>query len=219
MTYKVEDIVHDVRVAIDMNAPDRHLLTDGDEDTLQLDTLIASKVIDACREILLEAPISKLDGVESFKDVEIAYSANGRVHIMILPQDFMRLIAFKLSGWEYTCHSTIGVESPIYAMQSSRFTGIRGNSERPVCAITVCAKGRVLEVYGGNSDATVERADYLPEPFIDGDGNVKLPQQCYRACVHRIGALVLATLGDKQWPVLQSMSNALLGKSDPVVEA
>ena len=91
----------------------------------------------------------------------------------------------------------INVDDPEYEKQSSRFKGIRGTTQRPVCAISIRPEGRVLEFYSCKSqDATVSRAVYLPYPKIDKYGAIEICQRCYDAVVYTIAALVLTTFGD-----------------------
>lgn len=211
MIYQVEKISRDVRTAIDMNAEDTRLLGERDTDTLDLDKLLVSKIEDGCRLVLLEAPLSKLDGGHTFANYPVKDGFNCKE--VALPDDFLRLTAFRMSDWRQTVYGTIEVESPLYAIQSSKFAGLRGNSERPVCALTLRPTGKVLEVYGSRDPhATLERADYQPEPRINPRGcHVELPSECYKACVHRIAALVLLTYGDQQSTSHIEMSRALLG--------
>ena len=48
MVYEVKDILRDVRIAIDENKTNEQLITDEDIDTLMLDDIIYSKVVEGC---------------------------------------------------------------------------------------------------------------------------------------------------------------------------
>lgn len=61
MVYKTEDIIADVRTAMDMNPQDDSLLAEGDTDTLSINNLILSKIEDAAYQIENAAPLNLLD--------------------------------------------------------------------------------------------------------------------------------------------------------------
>lgn len=44
MIYQIDDIIRDVRIAIDQNASSASLISEGDSDTLTLDEIIKSKL-------------------------------------------------------------------------------------------------------------------------------------------------------------------------------
>lgn len=57
-----------VRVAIDMNKGDEPLIMEGDTDTLTLDEIIMSKLADAVRMVVSEAPLHLLESGHDFGD-------------------------------------------------------------------------------------------------------------------------------------------------------
>ena len=52
MQYKVEDFIREVRIALDRNMSSDALAALGDTDTLALDDIIRSKVMDSVRTVL-----------------------------------------------------------------------------------------------------------------------------------------------------------------------
>lgn len=114
----------------------------------------------------------------------------------LLPDDFMRLVAFRMSDWERTCYMAISADDPLYDLQSSRYKGIRGNVQKPVCAVVNRAEGKVLEFYSCNSEeAYVKRASYIPYPSIDEEDGIDISERCYTAVVYTTAALVLTAYG------------------------
>ena len=90
----------------------------------------------------------------------------------------------------------ISADDPLYDLQSSRYKGIRGNVQKPVCAIVNRAEGKALEFYSCNSeDAYVKRASYIPYPEIDEDDGIDISERCYTAVVYMTAALVLTAYG------------------------
>ena len=97
-----------------------------------------------------------------------------------------------------------------YEKQSSRFKGIRGTPQRPVCAITIRPEGRSLEFYSCKTNkALVSKAVYLPYPKIDEDDGIEICSRCYIAVIYTIAALVLTAYGDSE----KSASFSELSKS------
>ena len=195
MIYRLTEIARDVRIAIDENKTSEQLIADEDIDTLSLNEIIRSKIVEAVRRVETTAPVYLLEEGHIFGDaVHWGSLESGWV---LLPDDFMRLIAFRMSDWERTVYAAISVDDPLYAKQSSRFKGIRGNVQKPVCAIVNRAEGKALEFYSCNSeDAYVSRGSYIPYPHIDEDDGIDICEKCYTAVVYTIASLVLTTYGE-----------------------
>lgn len=214
MIYRVDDIIRDVRIAIDQNSGDEFLTAVGDMDTLFLNEMIRSKIVDAVRSVEIEAPLYMIDIGSNFGDNIHwkEYEGVGSGYIL-LPDDFMRLIVFQMSDWITSVSEVITPSMALYKLQSSRFPGIRGNIQNPVCAIVVYPIGRVLEFYScsGGSDVKIQKAVYLKEPEIDEDDLIYICERCYRPAVYYCAALVstVCELG-KQSELLFKISKDLL---------
>ncbi len=194
MVYKIEVVERDVRIAIDENKTSEQLISDEDIDTLSLNDIIRSKIVEAVRRVESSAPVRYLEEGHVFGDA-IYWERNGSGWTL-LPDDFMRLVAFRMSDWERTCYMAISADDPLYDLQSSRYKGIRGNVQKPVCAVVNRAEGKALEFYSCNSeDAYVKRASYIPYPEIDEDDGIDISERCYTAVVYMTAALVLTAYG------------------------
>lgn len=192
--YRIENIAKDVRIALDRNGSSDALADIGDVDTLTIDEIIISKIIEGVKHVHSTAPAYLIDGATSFADnVNWGDKESGWIP---LPNDFMRFVSFKMDDWSrpvYSCSTTDDIE---YEKQSSRFKGLRGTSQKPLCFIR--PEGRALEFYSSKStDAEVEMATYLPYPQIESD-SVKICSRCYNAVIYTIAALVLMTFGDAE---------------------
>lgn len=192
--YKIETVSQDVRIAIDENKTSEQLLGDEDIDTLSLNEIVRSKIEEAVRRVETTAPTFLLEEGHTFGDS--VYWEDNNSGWTLLPDDFMRLIAFRMSDWERTCYNAISVDNPLYDLQSSRFNGVRGNVQKPVCAVVNRAEGKALEFYSCNSEeAYVKRATYLPYPKIDDEEGIDVSERCYTAVVYTTAALVLTAYG------------------------
>lgn len=195
MIYKLTEIARDVRIAMDQNMTSEQLIATKDIETLSLEDIIRSKVVEAVRRVETAAPVHFLEEGHNFGDA--VYWGDLESGWVLLPDDFMRLIAFRMSDWERTVHAAISVDDPLYAKQSSRYKGIRGNVQKPVCAIVNRAEGKALEFYSCNSEeAYVSCASYLPYPYIDEDDGIDICERCYTAVIYTVAALVLTTYGE-----------------------
>ena len=138
MLYSVDDLTKDIRIVLDQNTTSEQLFETSDIDTLSLEEIIGSRLEDAARIVEKEAPLFLLDGGEPFAqsiswDSRPGYGS-GRTQ---LPDDFLRLISFQMSDWERPVSEAISDLDPSYAMQHSRYPGIRGNPQKPVVAIVM----------------------------------------------------------------------------------
>lgn len=209
MIVQAEDMSRAVRVAIDMNARSEPLSGLGDTDTLELDTIIHTKLADAVRLVEMEAPLHLLEQGHTFGE-SVVWKEDGKGQIL-LPDDFMRLVRFKMSDWHRAVSVAIDDEDPLYQKQSSRHKGICGNPENPVVAIVNSQEGLTLEFYSCvDETATVEQGFYIPSPKIDVDGGIDISERCYSAAVYRAAALALASVGDEFSATMIELSKSLL---------
>lgn len=195
--YQTDRIGRDVRIALDRNMTSDALKLIGDVDTLALDDIIKSKILEAVKRVHSAAPAHLLDGGYNFGDA--IYWKEHESGWTLLPEDFMRFVVFQMDDWERAVFYPINTDDPEYEKQSSRFKGIRGTYQRPVCAISIRPEGRVMEFYSCRTkDAKVSRAVYLPYPKFDKYGAVEICERCYEAVIYTIAALVLTTFGDAE---------------------
>lgn len=193
--YSCEKIAKDVRIALDENMSSDSLTLLGDVDTLSLNDIIKSKIEDSVKRVHSSAPSYLLDGGNNFGDA--LYWQEHECGWVLLPEDFMRLVVFQMDDWSRAVYHAISEDEPLYLQQSSRYKGLRGTPQRPVCAIAIRPEGRVLEFFScKTSEANVSRGVYLPYPHIDEHGGIDICERCYTAVVYTIAALVSITFGD-----------------------
>ena len=169
---------------MDMNYDSTRLLEENDIDTLSLNDIIYAKLTDAVRIVSMEAPLHLLEQGHQFGRKNIFWKENGKGWI-ILPDDFMRLVIFKMSDWNHPVNEVINEDNPLYLRQFSKWKGICGNPEKPVVAIVNRAEGKVL-------------------------GGIDVSERCYKAAVYRAASLALASLNDQQTTTMLELSKSLL---------
>lgn len=195
MIYQLADIVRDVKVVLDENMSSEELLALEDIETLSMEDIIESKVCEGIRRVESSAPLSMLDSGHNFGEEGLFWD-NYESGFVILPDDFMRLMSFKMSDWEKTITQAITEDSPLYAKQSSRYKGVRGNWQKPVVAIVNRPEGRVLEFYSCKDNlAEVIKGVYRPYPKIE-DGAVEISERCYMSVIYTIASLVSLSMGE-----------------------
>ena len=176
MLYTIDELKTEIRIALDQNKTSEQLFDTGDVDTLTLEEIIGSKIVDAARNVIRDAPSLLLDSGTSFAASSIiwkSYKGYGMGSI-ILPDDFLRLVCFSMSGWSRIVTNPITETDPLYLMQQSRFPGIRGCPQKPVVAIVNRPAGLTLEFYScASADATIETARYIKMPEIITEPDIK----------------------------------------------
>lgn len=198
MIFKVDDIKRDVRIALDQNNSSTPLLDTGDIDTLTLEEIIESKIEDAARVVTRDAAHYLLDGGKAFGesvrwDVREGYGSGS----ILLPDDFLRLVSFQMSDWSYPVIDVITEDNPIYALQHSRYGGVRGNPQKPIVALSQQPIGLVLEFFScaAGENTFVKRATYMPIPKIT-DRDITISEKLKPAVVYYTAYLAALSIGN-----------------------
>lgn len=193
-TYAVSKLVKEVKVLLDRNQESAGLLTPTDSDTLSQGELIQSKIVDAARIILKDAPASMLDG-KTFDGLNTVWAETNGAYVgtVYLPSDMIRLLDVKVSDWNRSAE-IITEEDDAYKIQCSRF-GVRGNPERPIAALIHNSGNRYLELFTSKSNTATVSLTYVGMPFIS-DGNIDLPETLKDSIVYMAGYLTCISLGD-----------------------
>lgn len=193
-TYAVSELVKEVKVLLDRNQESAGLLTPTDSDTLSQGELIQSKIVDAARIILKDAPVSMLDG-KTFDGLNTVWAETNGAYVgtVYLPSDMIRLLDVKVSDWNRSAE-IITEEDDAYKIQCSRF-GVRGNPERPIAALIHNSGNRYLELFTSKSNAATVSLTYVGIPFIS-EGNIDLPETLKDSIVYMAGYLTCISLGD-----------------------
>lgn len=193
-TYAVSELVKEVKVLLDRNQESAGLLTPTDSDTLSQGELIQSKIVDAARIILKDAPASMLDG-KTFDGLNTAWAETNGAYVgtVYLPSDMIRLLDVKASDWNRSAE-IITEEDDAYKIQCSRF-GVKGNPERPIAALIHNSGNRYLELFTSNSNTATVSLTYVGMPFIS-EGNIDLPETLKDSILYMAGYLTCISLGD-----------------------
>ena len=213
MQYNVPDIVKDVRVVLDRNMSSSALAALGDIDTLSLDEIVKSKIIDSVRTVEMEAPLVRLGPGIPFGE-SIAWDTQEGIGsgYVLLPPDFLRLIAFQMTDWKRAVYEAITPADPKYQLQHSQFPGIKGNPEKPVVALVNKPTGMALEFFScmGGQGTAIAIASYMPEPRIIEE-KIHIPHLLKEAAVYHAAYLTAVTMEEtEQAERLLAIRNSLM---------
>lgn len=214
MLHDIEKLKEHVRAALDEDKADRGIIEGMG--SLSIDEIIESKIIDGALYVEQNCPVDMLEAGHNFGGDIVWESVEGHGSgYIVLPSEFMRLISFKMSDWVRGVTVAIDDTHPKYALQGSRFGGIRGCPQNPVVAIIQNNMGKVLEFYScsGGSGVRVSSSSYRPYPSIS-EGRIEFSERNYRAVVYAIASFVRSTYGEyQQSQILMDRCNNLIGKS------
>ena len=182
MLYTTQQIIRDSRIAMGLDLREDPWLSRSE--CLNADDVIMSRIEAAARQAAQSAESDQL-GLGKPLRQEICWQGNAGW--LLLPDDFMRLLIFQMSDWHRPVTAAITPASPLYALQSSRFEGLRGCPQRPLCAVVMRPEGLSLEFYScASQDAAIARAQYAPLPTLRPDGSIEIPELIYPKVIELI---------------------------------
>ena len=196
MIYRTHQIISMVKSAIGRNHLPQPLIGALDPDAVDLDSRIACLIQQTARDVYAETPLALLvseaktfhsGGVYWHEPIGGIYSGH-----VLLPEDFMRLVAFEMSDWERPVFEALNGESAQYATTRSRFPGICGSIHRPVAAIINLPEGRALEFHSCKSeDAYISQASYIATPTIDSHHGIDIAGNCIASVIAALSSKII----------------------------
>lgn len=201
MLYPIDTIRQMVRKSMDENEVSTALIEqNADTDTLSLDAIIEQKIEQAARLVQEMSPRKLLDEGAPFPDTTVQWDGEpgfGSGYVK-LPDDYQRLCAFRMSDWYRPVNDAISEGDAAYAIQSSRYKGVRGGPWKPVCAVATRDVGRVLEFYScdGGPSVSVSIARYYPYPSIS-DSHIRICKALVQPTVEYAAGLASIAIGEE----------------------
>lgn len=134
--------------------------------------------------LITEAPLERLSGYKNFDNpVEIANTGEATLR---LPDDFLRLVSIRMSDWSCDITEPTPASGDILKRQKSRWTGVRGNPERPVAIISFSDSGRCLKLYSSKPGAVLGWGYYMAMPSVAADDSLEVPPSLYSPLLQRL---------------------------------
>lgn len=209
--YSIDQILRDARCMLDENSDSSELAGFDDTETLDLSSLIRSRVCEAVRYVHVHAPIVMLES-KSFATSKIEAEPIGNIEEtgvflmrVFLPDDFLRLVFFKLYNYQRGVTVAYLEGSNEYNLAKSGIPGLMGSSSKPLCLLTVTENGgKELECYSMELQSTrVDKALYMPIPKVEvntesGEDEIAISVLCYDAFLYYLCSLVLRLRNEQE---------------------
>ncbi len=194
MKVGIEDLINLVKTNMEELSPEWEsgvLQTD----TVGIERYIKAKLPEAIRLVLLSAPSGIVEAVP-FDSTLLPQKNQDGSGAVLLPDNWMRMISFKMKGWNRAVTEFLTEEDPLAACQRNLF--LRGGSQKPVCVVGHTADGSLALFYYSLPAYVrvheIEQALYLPVPS-ETDGAYDFPQRLIPAVCYMCAALVYGILG------------------------
>ena len=187
MTYAIDDIIRDTRIAMGLN-PEAEPAWHADAVTRQLtpDLKISLAIESAARAVCDEADEALLAECTRPLAAQPIFKTDNCGSVA-LPPDFMRLCSFAMDDWERPVVTPVAHDSQAYLRLHSRYAGIGANPQRPACAIVCAPGGLALEFYGCRSkQAKIKAALYHPYPSVADGSLTNMPSTLYGRLIDRL---------------------------------
>lgn len=154
-----------------------------------LDIFINALLDEAAKHLLLMAPLHCLEStIGSVTSAQITEHDNGRKSgFVILPDNFLRLVSFRMEDWERPVVIPISSTSKMYLKQHNQW--LCGGPSKPVAAFTSRNVSgdtkRVLEYFTVTSTHNVDHFLYIPETLAE-DVQINLRDALEWLCAAKI---------------------------------
>ena len=172
------DIVQKAYKCLDEIYPDSQLPNEIEE------FRVNDFVDDAIRFIGRVAPVRALGEGTDFK------TNNKTDNSVKLPEEFVRLVAFKMSDWTLPVTEALYSDNPRYRQQANPI--LKGTPNRPI--VFICEGGKSLEYFSSAADATVDKA----QAFVVDSSKDLYPEQLSNVIAWKTAELVLSAMNDAQ---------------------
>lgn len=155
------------------------------EDTVKMEEYIKSVIPDAVGIVQMNSPVRCINKKSGASVNQTLSPVDGKC-IVIIPEDFVSLIAIKLACWKRVCITSYGMDSEEYRRQCNPAT--MAGAYKPVCinGYDGLTGKRVLMLYSSKADTKLDmffyEAKYTHGAGIDIDPNESVASAiCYMA--------------------------------------
>lgn len=141
-----QELINKVKTRIDEVSSEGELIVDvGIENTKPYDSIIDELLDESALEVLLKAPFYRL-AVSKAENLVCTPVANDKsIGKISVPNDFIRLVSFKMSDWQQSVTSLAQPGDELARKQSNKY--IRGGIAKPVGVLKNTPDGLVIEYY------------------------------------------------------------------------
>lgn len=189
-----EKLVADVRAMMGENRCYESLLRIDDSDTLTLNQRIAALAQVEADRLTASAPGELLDSPLWFADEDTPLwgSEEGRGRVR-LPDDFLRLAAFRLARWpQAVWQPAAGDSARLRMLRAGVAPGILADDRWPCVALTRETDGLFLEFFSSSpADTPIAEALYWPRATLDREGGFHFSSSLYPTLVESVAGRII----------------------------
>lgn len=154
-----EQLINKIKTRIDEVSASGDAIVDvGVENTKPYDSIISELLDESAMEILLKAPFYRLNvttgSVQAIKD-----SNDEKIGTITLPDDFVRLVSFKMASWLQPVTAFAFPGDAVATKQSNKY--IRGGVAKPVAVLYRTDAGYMAHYYSVPS-----ASDHIVDEFL-----------------------------------------------------
>lgn len=164
--------------------------------------LINSILDEAAKRTLMSAPIHVIEPTDASSQTPVQEGTD-KIGYIPLPDNFLRLIALKMTDWEREVNIAITTYDPLYKLQRNKY--VRGGIAKPVAAynwkMISDSPERVIEYYSVDENHTIEKFLYVPETVaeeVQSNLTDALTWFCAAMILNIIGMSEAAKIADEQ---------------------
>lgn len=186
MEYTVSQLCDDVLASLGEMRDD---VSDSDVLSMAriLERKIAAMLPEAGARLMRESPHELLGGAETLAGAEtsVRRMESGLYALdIMLPEDFLRLVEVRLSGWKRAVHDVSVPGTPLFSCQWSREPAIAGCPEKPRAYMSASGAGwRLTAAAVGSVSPEVESLLVWRIPRADSLGRFLFPSALYPGLV------------------------------------
>ena len=165
------------------------------EDTVKIEEYIKSVIPDAIGLVQMNSPVRCINKKSGTITNQSLSPVDGKCTVVV-PDDYVSLIAIKLACWKRVCIVSHGMDSEEYRRQCNPVT--MAGAYKPVCISGYDAGKRVLMLYSAKADTKLEmfyyEAKYSSATGIDIDANEPIAS----AICYTVSSLVYSIFENKE---------------------
>lgn len=162
-------LINKVKTRIDEVSASGDVIVDvGVENTKPFDSIVDELLDESALEILLKAPFYRLPVYKATNLTAVKDTNDDRIGSITLPNDFIRLVSFKMKGWLQPVLSFALPGDAVAIKQSNKY--IRGGVAKPVAVLYKDDTSMYINYYSvaSASDHEVTEFNYIKRLTADG---------------------------------------------------
>lgn len=187
-------LINKVKTRIDEVSASGDVIVDvGVENTKPFDSVIDELLDESALEILLKAPFYRLPVYKAMNLTAAKDANDDKIGSITLPNDFIRLVSFKMKGWLQPVLSFALPGDAVAIKQSNKY--IRGGIAKPVAVLYKDDTSMYINYYSvaSESDHKVTEFYYIKRLTADGITDDQLVDAMCWICAGK----TLGVLGEK----------------------